>query len=371
MSGSPSRPALDPSESLWLDLVRAVSALFVVLDHAPTLFDMPNVPRWGHQAVMVFFVLSGYVISYVADTREQSARAFMVARLARLWSVLIPAIVLTVACDVIGRSFGTDVRGFATSPADHPFIRIGAAVVFLSETWVSIQPLSNGVAWSLNAEFWYYVIFAVWVFIPKGRMRFAALTICALLAGFKALLLLPIWLMGVALYRWQAPRRLNRAATLALCMAGTAFVAWVLAYRSYSGPITIMQAYINPWIFNQLAQSRVFWFDWCMGLAVAASLLGAREFARYLPLMSVAPAIRWCAGISFAAYLFHMPLLHLIASFLPPTQGWLAVALVLCVIALVGPAVERSKRWWQRRLDASACLFWPDLHEVQVATPGI
>jgi peptidoglycan/LPS O-acetylase OafA/YrhL len=341
---------LDPRESLWLDLVRALAAFFVVLDHVPTLFDMRYTPRWGHQAVIVFFVLSGYVIAYVADTREPTARAFLVARFARLWSVLLPAMVLTVVCDVVGRGLGADPRGFANSPADWPLIRIGAVLVFLSETWVSIQPLSNGVVWSLCAEFWYYMLFAAWMFIPPGRTRVAVLAIVALLSGFKALVLFPIWLMGVALYRWEAPRRLGPKVALLAWAVGTAAVAWVLAGHLYDPAIEVMQSVVSPFVFHQLAQARVFWFDWCMGLAVAASLFGAREFVRHLPLTRFAPVIRWCAGISFSAYLFHMPLLHLAAAFLPPSQGWAAVAFTLCVIGLLGPPVERSKRWWQRRL---------------------
>ena len=41
------RPSVDTDESLYLDLVRALAAFFVTLDHAPTLFDMPFLPRWG------------------------------------------------------------------------------------------------------------------------------------------------------------------------------------------------------------------------------------------------------------------------------------------------------------------------------------
>src|ERR1700712_2326164 len=72
--------ALDRRESIYLDLVRSLAAFAVVIDHAPTVFDLPNIPRWGHQAVMVFFVLSGYVICHVADTRETTLRVFLVAR---------------------------------------------------------------------------------------------------------------------------------------------------------------------------------------------------------------------------------------------------------------------------------------------------
>ena len=80
----PVSPPLGRRGSIYLDLVRSLAAFFVVFDHASTLFDLHSVPRWGHQAVIVFFVLSGYVIGHVADTRETTLRAFLVARLARL-----------------------------------------------------------------------------------------------------------------------------------------------------------------------------------------------------------------------------------------------------------------------------------------------
>jgi peptidoglycan/LPS O-acetylase OafA/YrhL len=349
---------MDPDESLYLDLVRAAASFFVVLDHAPTLFDMPGTPRWGHQAVVVFFVLSGYVISHVADTREPTATAFLVARFSRLWSVLVPAILLTVICDAIGRALGLHPEAYDGAPMDLPLIRIGAVLVFLSESWVSIQPLSNGVVWSLCVEFWYYALFAAWTFLPAGRLRSAVLTLVAVLAGFKALLLLPIWLMGVALQRSQSLRRFGRPAMLALWLTGTAAVGAVLYGHLYDPPIQAMAATVSPWIFRQLAQARVFWFDWLFGLAVAANLLGARVMAPRLPLRRIAPAIRWCAGVSFAAYLFHMPLLYLCASFLPRSQGWVAITLTLLVIGVLGPAVERSKGWWKRTLTTVAATPW-------------
>jgi peptidoglycan/LPS O-acetylase OafA/YrhL len=49
----------------------------------------------GSEAVMAFFVLSGFVIAYVADQRETTLQAFAAARLARLYSVIIPAMLLT------------------------------------------------------------------------------------------------------------------------------------------------------------------------------------------------------------------------------------------------------------------------------------
>ena len=38
----------------------------------------------GHKVVVVFFVLSGYVITYVACERERGLRDFVLARVARI-----------------------------------------------------------------------------------------------------------------------------------------------------------------------------------------------------------------------------------------------------------------------------------------------
>lgn len=347
-------------ESIYLDIVRSLAAIDVVFGHAAELFTLPSTGLWGHQAIMVFFVLSGYVIAYVADTRETGLRVFLIARLARLWSVLVPALVLTVVCDIVGRTFGTDPRGFAGSPADLPMIRIGAMLAFVSESWVSIQPLSNGAAWSLCLEFWYYVMFGLWVFLRPGWIRAAVVLGAGLLAGHKGLLLFPVWLMGVALQRVPVIRRHPAWVDLALWAGGLLVMAWIVLTRAYDPAIAAMQNAVTPWFFTQLAQARVFWLDWLFGFAVAAHLLGARQVASWLPLERIAVSSKWCAGVSFAAYLFHFPLLHLWAAFLPPDKGWLAIALTLAVIGVLGPPAERSKGAWRRLL--TAAWAWTERH---------
>ena len=306
--------------------------------------------RWGHHAVMLFFVLSGYVISHVADTRESEPRVFLVARLARLWSVLVPAMALTFLCDSFGRRFGNFPSSYAGLPFDHIVLRIGAMLTFLSESWVSIQPLSDGVVWSLCLEFWYYMTFAAAIFMKPGVRRSIVVALCLLLGGHKAILLLPVWLMGVALQRSKTIRRLPPWGDALLWGASLLAIAYVLITRFYDAPIDLGRHLTPPWIWKQLAQARVFWFDWIFGLLVAAHLLGARTVAAWLPLERIAAPARWLAGISFAIYLFHEPLLHLWGAFLPPDQGWLAIAMTLGVVALLGPPIERSRVWWRLQI---------------------
>ncbi|MFQ3189263.1 MAG: peptidoglycan/LPS O-acetylase OafA/YrhL [Paraglaciecola sp.] len=72
---------------------------------------------------------------------------------------------------------------------------------FVTQIWfLSAIPFSNGPFWSLGYEFWYYVIFAI-VFYIKTPIKYLLLLVICLFVGPKILLLLPIWLMGVMVYK--------------------------------------------------------------------------------------------------------------------------------------------------------------------------
>ena len=356
MDRRPAASALSVNESLYLDVLRALAAIVVLVDHASAVFDLPGWPAGsGHHAVIVFFVLSGFVISHVAATRERSAREFIMARLARLWSVLVPAMVLTVVCDVIGRSFGSYPSAYAHSPIDHPLIRIGATLAFLAQSWVSIQPFSNFAAWSLPIEFWYYMLFAAGVFLPRGRRRTVALAAAAVFCGFKGLLLLPVWLTGVALHRSRNRQRGGLPGAAILFAAGGAIFIWLAVLGPYGQIQVVNVRVLGPWLAHELDQARLFWLDWILGAAIALHLAGAGAVVDRLPLASIARLIRWCAGISFATYLFHEPLLHLCAAFLPREYGMTAMGITAVTIAVIGPVVERTKRPWRDCLDIAVC----------------
>src|SRR5580693_6908813 len=112
---------LTPAFSLYLDFLRAGAAITVAFFHANEGMiagGWLNFP-WGQDAVMVFFVLSGFLIAYVSDTKERDVRSFSAARLARLWSILLPALALTPIFDAIGHWAWTQEY---TSPALSPWL---------------------------------------------------------------------------------------------------------------------------------------------------------------------------------------------------------------------------------------------------------
>src|SRR5450432_3847495 len=100
-----SRAGISPHFSDYLDLIRFGAAVAVFLRHirsdifGPWLWQMRG---YGHTAVIAFFVLSGFVIAYTCGSGKHSdLRDFAVSRLARLYSVIVPAILLTIAIDVV------------------------------------------------------------------------------------------------------------------------------------------------------------------------------------------------------------------------------------------------------------------------------
>lgn len=99
--------------SLYLDLVRFLAAVAVLVSHLCgqrfTGGLLWQAEPYVDEAVDVFFVLSGFVIGYVTDQREATAKSYAIARLARVYSVALPALVTTFVLDAIGAALRPDL----------------------------------------------------------------------------------------------------------------------------------------------------------------------------------------------------------------------------------------------------------------------
>ena len=56
---------------------------------------------YGRTAVLVFFVLSGFVVAWVTETKERTLEEYALSRVARLYSVILPALIITAVLDHI------------------------------------------------------------------------------------------------------------------------------------------------------------------------------------------------------------------------------------------------------------------------------
>ena len=103
--------------SLILDVIRFCPATLVLLHHAAFGKFGTYIPwhftQTAIEPVMAFFVLSGFVIALTAETNDRTASQYFTSRATRLLSVAIPAVVLTVVLDYLGRAI------FPALYADH------------------------------------------------------------------------------------------------------------------------------------------------------------------------------------------------------------------------------------------------------------
>jgi peptidoglycan/LPS O-acetylase OafA/YrhL len=348
----PMQPAMKPELSLYLDAVRFVAALVVFIAHF-ALHRLSGGFLWqlnayGHQAVAVFFVLSGFVIAYATDTRERDARSYVISRLSRMYSVVLPAVVLTVVLDKVGGTWRPDLYnadwGFAF---DWTFARLFAALTFTNEIWSRHITLgSNAAYWSMGYEVPYYVIFGLALFAPR-RWRAVAVVVAALAAGPAVMVSMPLWLGGVAAYHYCKRDKLPARTGLWLFFGSAA--AWllyeILAWR-YGRPLVEGGLYLRRLEVLQ---------DAVIGPLFVAQLIGFNAAAKPLGpwLLRHARAIRWIAGASFTLYLCHFP----IAQFLLACMPWpatdarsrvLVFAGTLAAVFVLAEVTERRKTAWRK-----------------------
>lgn len=357
--------------SLYLDAVRFLAALMVVFYHMNMRWlsnDILPLSDHGHAAVMVFFVLSGYVISYIHAKRENTPAEYWASRLSRFYSLAIPVVLATPLLDLAGAALRPDIYEGWTTHGLAP-VRIVTSLAWLNEIWtISIMSFSNTPYWSLCYEMWYYIMFAMCVF-TRGRTRLLLLAGCALVVGPKILLLAPVWAMGVVLHRWQLLQRTSFHAGLALFAVSLVAFGLFEHYRLTDLGSAWMRSLVGEALHHQLTFSRFALTDYLLGLIVAANFVGARAIAPMLGrvLLPLERPIRWLAGYTFSLYLMHQPLLLFFGAVINgdphgPLYFIEVLGAILVTVWLVGSLTEGRRHllraWLLARLQSLHGVRW-------------
>lgn len=299
-----------------LNFSRAIAALLVLLFHIRTTLVVPydelDVHNWlakvtyaistfGHDAVIIFFVLSGYLVGGAAlridFTSSRDLRLYGIDRGIRIGPVLIAAAL-----------FSALLQHTAPLPgcSDTPVTLMGNALALQN---FLVRPLCNNLPlWSISNEVVYYFAFPVMLAVRSRAFSIwlGLSLICVTLVGVLSLGLAPLdetnivldcpfWLIGAAL--WFLPDISPRWRWLALL-----FVAAAL-------------------LFGRLEIGRThFWFR-DLFLAATFSFLLATFRNQPMPRSGVRAAVaghvadcsRWFADFSFSLYVTHYPLIKLYA----------------------------------------------------------
>ncbi|TFF38815.1 acyltransferase family protein [Mucilaginibacter psychrotolerans] len=336
------------NSSIFLDALRIGAALTVLYIHA---FDMwfpklahpqyePGEP--SHAAVVIFFVLSGYVIAHTTISRNRGAILYAQARLSRLCSIVIPALVITAIMAVIVKEVNPAL--FATYSRGHEWVRYLVSGLFMNELWFfSGAPPINISLWSLSFEFWYYAIFGLW-FFRKGGLKTLLLPVAAvLIAGPKILAMMPVWLLGYAAYIIPRP-------TLKVA------IAWCLVFIGcFSAWLAVVYVPFIPYKigYKPLFYANQFVTDWIVGLFIGAALWILPTGNQLIADFKFATVFRKAADLTFPLYVLHFPLLVLWRALFgyksyDLVQLSLVLITVLIMASLLGWVMEMQRHIWTR-----------------------
>ena len=346
---------VDSHASVLFDLLRGVAALLVFLEHGRNLFfvDFPQVASHrflfalpyiltgaGHQAVVVFFVLSGFFIGgtvfRAVDRNQWLWVDYLTRRLVRLWVVLVPALLLCLLWDKLGIHLNHAPRLYSGNVPNHmlghvqhllsPAIFFGN-LFFLQSILVPVFG-SDGALWSLANEFWYYILFPLGFFGLRSSTPRPQRLICGILflavAWFVRggiLASFPIWLAGTLLLLVPPPRLSAHAAHRARILAALLYpIVFFSLAKLHSLPgladdyLLTVATFVFLWILLS-ANSRA--------IPRSISVRTSRELARF----------------SYTLYAVHTPLLVFLVSlvlgetrWLPTTPHILAGSAIACVV---------------------------------------
>lgn len=349
-----------------LEALRGVLAVYVLIGHARWLlwdghFRWIQEPhswwsnalayasagfRYGHEAVICFFVLSGFFIHFrwAGAQADGKPRPFDISdyarrRAHRLVPPYILALAATVLLDVVGRMNFPSLYASATGDAllDTNFARAGftgesvVPAMFMLPGSLGRDFGTNGPLWSLAYEFLYYALYPAWLrlrvrvgwsaYLIGIASAFVFAAVAPLQFLTSALVMYPLWLAGAAMaeYFLQPPLKKPRL----LSAAVLALVGFV-AFHFMRGPYVVL-----PYL--------------ALGTGTVA-------FAAALPdwlVRSRAHRLWEQLGLrSYSIYITHFPFLALISAIVfdtvgrRPTSGWLALGSVVATL------VWCNALWW-------------------------
>ncbi|HEX7069306.1 MAG TPA: acyltransferase [Rhodothermales bacterium] len=329
-----------PARLECLDALRGIAALVVFVQHAFSMFPMPERALLagvffriehrlfsGAAAVDLFFVLSGFVLTlpYVgARPKAMSYADFIVRRITRLYPAFWIAVAVALAMRL---AFSDRLHAAALTEWTTMHWTAPLTATEVLRTLAMVLPV-NGLA--LNTVFWSLIVemqvslllpFFIVAIASTAGARGSALILAAsvvistTMADQSGLQFLPLFILGVTLARHRA----GIAAAL-----GVLPRRWIFPILGLSLALIEARAYV-PWRFPDPRP------EYMSGLG--AGLLIMLVLAR--PRLSgwiVNPVTRLLGTASYSLYLLHLPI---ILAVVPPIHALTGSIILSVTVALI------------------------------------
>jgi peptidoglycan/LPS O-acetylase OafA/YrhL len=282
--------------------------------------------------------MSGYVIAFVTHEKEKNITDFAVARVSRLWSIIIPALILTAICDYIGLQVNANLymNSAWPYPEGSQVMHYLLSFFLVQNLWgADLNPGINGPFWSLTYEWVYYILFGLFYFL-KGNYKWFLILVIAALAGPSILVLFPVWLLGFALFKYELLNKIEFKQSYYKAILSVSAIALIIFWgpevRSLDLPIS--------WVSRKSVVGD--YFDSVMfviHLYYCPHLIGLIK-----PVMfKYENIIRWSASLTFALYLFHRPIIQLIAALHDGDKSNFIYRILMLIITFI--IVATIGRW--------------------------
>jgi len=346
-----------------------VAALWVVLFHMRQTIELvvPGVSPWlhsGYLGVDLFFVLSGFIISYnygdqLGAWSLRSYGAFLWARLARFYPVHIFCLAAMLALGAAGVADRIKIGDPARYSAD-AFIESALLVhswaLPLAKSW-------NVPSWSISSEWFAYLMFPAFLAFASAtaRLRQASLYVAVLLA-------LAASVYATTKYPGTAAYGLVR---VIVCFAIGCMFHQCYQARLWSGarwglivPTAALLVLCGEMLLQPLGQLVLVWVPLPLAAVVYGLAWERGVIARWLG----RPLMHYGGRISYSLYMTHYICILTVRSHLPTNLmadaslaerlGALAIesAAILLAAIFTYHFVEGPCRRWMRRLKAPAIL---------------
>jgi peptidoglycan/LPS O-acetylase OafA/YrhL len=302
----------------FVDGIRAACALFVMIAHA--WFQPSNgfyKERWmnvlglshAHLAVVVFIVVSGFVITFPITRRGDhmgSVLGFYKRRIRRIIPPYYAALVLSILFILATGQQKTGTVWDASVPLSWSQIFTHFGMV---NNWpLPVRGGSIGYQlWSIPVEFQIYLLTPLLIW-GLSKIGLPALTVVCIAVSALAVLFVPplksatIWFVVLFLYGSATGR-------IIVHHAGRANTAGLTGLFIVLGSLAMIAKGGNAWFEHNQA-----WVDMCVGLGTALLMAGIAcgDVAplRLLRRILCFKSLVWIGSFSYSLYLVHTALLH-------------------------------------------------------------
>lgn len=322
-----------------LEALRGFAAFYVLLHHTIPAksvnflgYNFGFIFRFGQEAVILFFLLSGFVINY--SYKRSSDKTFKTYFFKRFLRIYIPLIIVFAASYLLA--------AYSAKSWIDPQLKTLILNLLMLQDWEAVKPnviasayMENTPLWSLSYEWWFYMLYFPAMHLINDSSRHIAIYTLVVISTiayiyspifpFRILTYLGIWWTGVYLSELYLEDKLGEIKAYRLPIMALTLPIFILSYS----------------MFLQRAQGTKL----LLGLH---PVLEVRHFA--FALFAIIGSIAWrnynwigfdllikpfllIAPISYALYISHLPLM-VDATYLnfiySPVLRW--AAYIFCVI---------------------------------------